>query len=112
MNNSAIEIFKSDDGKTEVQVVLENDTVWLNQYQIEELFQTNRTSVNRHILNIYKSKELQEDSTCAKIAQVQKEGVLYFITKNHSFTDGNKRIVAFLFFNLWNEMGFYITRTV
>jgi prophage maintenance system killer protein len=74
MNNSAIEIFKSEDGKTHVQVVLENDTVWLNQYQLEELFQTDRTSVNRHILNVYKSGELNEDSTCAKIAQVQKEG--------------------------------------
>jgi len=74
MNNSAIEIFKTEDGKTQVQVVLENDTVWLNQYQLEELFQTNRTSVNRHILNIYKSEELFEDSTCAKFAQVQKEG--------------------------------------
>jgi len=74
MNNSAIEIFKSEDGKTHVQVILENDTVWLNQYQLEELFQTDRTSVNRHILNVYKSGELNEDSTCAKIAQVQKEG--------------------------------------
>ncbi len=74
MNNSAIEIFKSEDGKTQVQVVLENDTVWLNQYQLAELFQTDRTSVNRHILNVYKSEELNEDSTCAKIAQVQKEG--------------------------------------
>jgi len=74
MNNSAIEIFKSEDGKTHVQVVLENDTVWLNQYQLEELFQTDRTSINRHILNVYKSGELNEDSTCAKIAQVQKEG--------------------------------------
>lgn len=74
MNNSTIEIFKTEDGKTQVQVKLENDTVWLTQYQLEELFQTNRTSVNRHILNIYKTGELYEDSTCAKIAQVQKEG--------------------------------------
>jgi prophage maintenance system killer protein len=74
MNNSGIEIFKSEDGKTEIQVKLDNDTVWLNQYQLEELFQTNRTSVNRHISNIYKSKELNKISTCAKIAQVQKEG--------------------------------------
>jgi hypothetical protein len=72
MNNSGIEIFKSEDGKTQVQVVLVNDTVWLNQYQLAELFQTDRTSVNRHILNVYKSEELNEDSTCAKIAQVQK----------------------------------------
>lgn len=74
MNNSGIEIFKSTDGKTEVQVKLENDTVWLTQYQLEELFQTDRTSINRHILNIYKADELHEDSTCAKIAQVQIEG--------------------------------------
>lgn len=71
MNSSGIEIFKSEDGKTEIQVKLDNDTVWLNQYQLEELFQTNRTSVNRHISNIYKSKELDRISICAKIAQVQ-----------------------------------------
>ena len=45
------------------------------KYQLEELFETNRTTINKHILNIYKSGELNEDSTCAKIAQVQKEGI-------------------------------------
>jgi prophage maintenance system killer protein len=74
MNNSAIQLFTSKDGKTEIQVKLENDTVWLNQYQLESLFEIDRTSINRHILNIYKSEELNEISTCAKIAQVQKEG--------------------------------------
>lgn len=74
INNSNIEIFTSDDGKTEIQVNFDNDTVWLNQYQLEELFSTNRTSIARHISNIYKSDELDKDSTCAKIAQVQKEG--------------------------------------
>ena len=52
MNSSDFEIFTTDDGKTEIQVKLENDTVWLNQYQLEELFKTNRTSINRHISNI------------------------------------------------------------
>lgn len=74
MNDSQIQIYQSEDGKTEIQVKLEKDTVWLNQYQLEDLFQTNRTSINRHISNVYKSNELQKDSTCAKIAQVQKEG--------------------------------------
>lgn len=74
MRQSEIQIFTSKDGKTEIQVTLDNDTVWLNQYQLESLFETNRTSVNRHISNIYKSEELEEKSTCAKIAQVQKEG--------------------------------------
>ncbi len=74
MNNSEIQIFRTKDGKTEIQVKLENESVWLNQYQLESLFETDRTSINRHILNVYKTKELDENSTCAKIAQVQEEG--------------------------------------
>jgi len=74
MNNSEIQIFRAKDGKTEIQVKLENETVWLNQYQLESLFKTDRTSINRHIRNVYKIKELEENSTCAKIAQVQDEG--------------------------------------
>lgn len=74
MNKSEIQIFTAKDGKTEIEVQLDNETVWLNQYQLESLFETNRTSINRHISNIYKSEELEENSTCAKIAQVQKEG--------------------------------------
>ena len=74
MNNSKIKIYKTSEGNTSIEVKLEDDTVWLNQYQLEELFQTNRTSINRHISNIYKTEELEELATCAKIAQVQKEG--------------------------------------
>ncbi len=74
MNHSEIQIFTTKDGKTEIEVQLDNETVWLNQYQLESLFETNRTSINRHISNIYKTEELEEKSTCAKIAQVQKEG--------------------------------------
>ena len=74
MEKSEIKIYQTKEGTTSIEVKLENDTVWLNQYQLEELFETNRTSINRHISNIYKSQELNEDSTCAKIAQVQEEG--------------------------------------
>lgn len=74
MNKSQIQIFTTKDGKTEIEVQLDKDTVWLNQYQLEHLFETNRTSIIRHIANIYKNAELEEDSTCAIFAQVQKEG--------------------------------------
>ncbi len=74
MNKSEIKIYKTNEGKTSIEVKLEKETVWLNQYQLEVLFQTDRTSINRHIRNIYKTKELDENRTCAKIAQVQKEG--------------------------------------
>ncbi len=74
MKHSEIKIYKTSEGKTSIEVKLEKETVWLNQYQLEDLFETNRTTINKHILNIYKSKELTENSTCAKFAQVQKEG--------------------------------------
>ena len=61
-------------GLTEIEVRVDKKTVWLNQYQISELFQTDRTSIGRHISNIYKSNELDKNSTCAKITQVQNEG--------------------------------------
>lgn len=69
-----IEIYKTPDGKSQVEVRFEKETFWLNQYQLAELFQTDRTSLLKHLKNIYSSKELNEKSTCAKFAQVKKEG--------------------------------------
>ena len=73
-NRGKIVIYQTKDGKTSIDVKLENETVWLNQAQMAELFQTDRTSIVKHVNNIYKSEELEKDSTCAKIAQVQMEG--------------------------------------
>ena len=71
---SEIEIYKSPDNQIEIEVRFDGDTVWLNQYQLAELFLTDRTSVLKHIQNIYATYELSEKATCAKIAQVRKEG--------------------------------------
>ena len=74
MEENQIVIYQTDDGQTAIDVRLENETVWLTQSQMAELFQTDRTSIVRHINNIYKLEELDRKSTCAKIAQVQTEG--------------------------------------
>jgi len=74
MKNSEIKIYKTKKGNTTIEVTLEKETVWLNEYQIETLFKTSRTSINRHIRNIYKTEELDKKRTCAIFAQVQKEG--------------------------------------
>ena len=73
-NSSNIIIYQTEDGQTRVDVRMENETVWLTQAQMAELFQTDRTSIVRHINNIYKTEELEREATCAKIAQVQMEG--------------------------------------
>lgn len=72
--DNKIVIYQTADGQTTVDVRMEGDTVWLSQAQMAELFQTDRTSILRHIKNIYKTGELEEDSTCAFFAQVRTEG--------------------------------------
>ena len=72
--DNQIIIYQTADNQTQIDVRMENDTVWLTQAQMAELFKTDRTSIVRHINNIYKTQELDKESTCAKIAQVQKEG--------------------------------------
>ncbi|MRG43527.1 cytochrome C biogenesis protein CycH [Chitinophaga sp. SYP-B3965] len=74
MENNQIIIYQTPDGETSIDVILDHDTVWLDQEKISDLFQTDRTSITKHIKNIYKSSELSEETTCAKIAQVQTEG--------------------------------------
>lgn len=73
-NKGEILLYQSEDGTVKIDVRLENESVWLNQYQLELLFQTDRTSITKHIKKIFESGELDENATCAKIAQVQKEG--------------------------------------
>ena len=74
MEQNKIIIYQTEDGQTQIDVRMENETVWLTQAQMAELFQTDRTSIVRHINNIYKVEELDRESTCAKNAQVQMEG--------------------------------------
>ena len=71
-NNSSVVIYKSKDGAIQLDVKLENETVWLTQSQMSQLFGVDRTVVVRHIRNIYKDEELQEEATCAKNAQDRK----------------------------------------
>ena len=74
MGSSKIIIYNTPDGETTVSVNLDGDTVWLSQQQMAVLFDKDRTVINRHINNIYKTKELEKSSTCAFFAQVHDEG--------------------------------------
>ena len=65
-----IVIYQTKDGKTSIDVKLEDETVWLNQAQMAELFQKDRTVIGRHINNVYREGELERDITCAKFAHM------------------------------------------
>ena len=66
--------YNDEEGNTKIEVLLENEDVWLNTEAIALLFNVDRTGIIRHINNIYKDDELKEVATCAKVAQVHKEG--------------------------------------
>ena len=73
-NDTDIVFYEDNDNNTKVEVRLVDEDVWLNVEAIANLFHIDRSGIVRHISNIYKDEELYEKSTCAKIAQVQKEG--------------------------------------
>ncbi len=73
-NNGDIIIYQSEDGNTKIDVHFVDETVWLTQQQMAELFQSSRTNVVEHIQHIYEEGELDETSTCRKFRQVRTEG--------------------------------------
>ena len=72
--NNKILIYTGQDGLTKIDVKLEEDTLWLTQAQMCELYQTSRTNVVEHIKHIYEEGELQEEATCRNFRQVRQEG--------------------------------------
>ena len=77
MNNSNIRIYQLEDGKTEINVQLDKETVWLNLNQIVGLFERDKSVISRHISNIFKEKELDRVSVVAKNATTAADGKIY-----------------------------------
>lgn len=71
---SEILLYKNEDGNIKIDVRLENETVWLSQAQMAQLFGKNKRTISEHITNIFKEGELQQDSTIRKFRTVQIEG--------------------------------------
>lgn len=70
---SSIIIYTREDGSTNLQVKLENETVWLSTSQMAELFGREVSNIRRYIVNVFKEGKLDRNITCAKFAQVQIE---------------------------------------
>ncbi|MFH0702521.1 MAG: RhuM family protein, partial [bacterium] len=73
-NKTDIIVYKSKDGKFEIDVNVQEDNIWLSRKQIAELFQVEKQDIDYHISNIFKSQELSENATAKEFLVVQKEG--------------------------------------
>ena len=74
MGSSEIKIYQIEGGRTEIEVKLDKDTVWLSQKQMSELFEKDSDTIGLHLKNIYHSSELEEGATTEEFSVVQKEG--------------------------------------
>ena len=73
-NTGEIILYQAADGTSKIEVTLQNETVWLTLDQMAELFQRNKSTISRHVKNIFECGELDESSTVAFFATVQNEG--------------------------------------
>ena len=74
INNSNIIMYTTEDGLTKIEVTFDGDTVWLSLDQMAKLFQRDKSTISRHIKNIFSEGELRQEATVAKFAAVQTEG--------------------------------------
>ena len=76
-DNNQIIMYQTEDGLTKIEVTLENETVWLSQMQMAELFQRDKSTISRHIKIIFEERELDKNSVVAKIAITAADRKIY-----------------------------------
>ena len=75
---SQIEIYQSADNQTQIEVTFDQDAVWLNQSQLVELFKTSKSNISEHLKSIFKSEELDMNSTVRVFRTVQTKKMLNY----------------------------------
>lgn len=93
-----IVIYQSEDGTTQLQVNLQDDTIWLTQSQIVDIFNSSKANISEHIKHIFSSGELSELGTVRKFRTVQQEGNRS-VTRNSTITKRYRRIIT----NYWKH---------
>lgn len=99
MNNSSIIIYQTEDGKTKIETLLEGETVWLTQAQLCELFQKSKATISAHISNIFKERELEENSVVRKFRTTASDG------KNYDTAFYNLDVIISVGYRVKNHQG-------
>ena len=83
-NQSEIVLYTTPDGTVKIDTIFQNETIWLTQAKMAELFDVNIPAISKHLTNIYEEGELQKEATISKMETVQKEGDRQ-VTRNRDF---------------------------
>jgi len=100
-----IEIYKTKDNQTEIAVKFEQDTVWLTQNQISELFQRDRTVITKHINNVFKEGELDELLVCANFAHTTQHGAIVGKTQEKTIKCYNLDVIISVGYRVKSKQG-------
>ncbi|MBQ2489031.1 MAG: virulence RhuM family protein, partial [Bacteroidales bacterium] len=92
-SDESIVVYKSDDGIVQLEVQLANETVWLTLDQMALLFQRNKSTISRHIKNIFDCGELKQDMVVAKNATTTQHGAIHGKTQTHEVTFYNLDLI-------------------
>ena len=82
MTNNQLIIYQTEDGKVKIETHFENETVWLNQAQIGELFQKSKATISEHIKNIFKDGELEEELVVRDFRTTTQHGAVKGLTQS------------------------------
>ncbi|MBN2435511.1 MAG: DNA-binding protein [Spirochaetes bacterium] len=75
MNQSEIILYKTEDGTVKIDTIFQNQTIWLTQSTMAELFDVNVPAISKHLKNIFEDKELQKEATISKMETVQNNNI-------------------------------------
>ena len=100
-----IEIYQGDDGSTQINVQFEEDTVWLTQAQMAELFGKGRTTITEHIKNIFDEEELVEKVVCRKSRQATQHGAIEGKTQTNNVTFYNLDVIISVGYRVKSKQG-------
>ena len=105
MEEKKIVIYQTEDGQTQIDVRLENDTVWLTQAQMAELFQKDRTVITRHINNVFKEGELERKEVSAKFAHTTPHGAIEGKTQTQELVLYNLDVIISVGYRVKSKRG-------
>ena len=105
MGKSEIVIYKSEDGNIKVDVLFEDETVWLTQQQICELFGKSRSTISEHIKNIFEEGELQEEVVVRKIRNTTQHGAIEDKTQTHEVNYYNLDVIISVGYRVKSKQG-------
>lgn len=103
--NNAIQIYQSPDGQMQLDVQMDNQTVWLTQAQMSLLFQRERSVITKHIRNIFAEGELEEKVVCANFAHTTKHGALKDKTQEQSTVFYNLDVIISVGYRVKSQRG-------